>query len=275
MGGFLGLLAMLQPGARSEDPFTHFPRDDVRVGLISVTGGETLTHPFPEILCVVEGELDWVQGTDRFTAPVGTVALVPAATAHMLSSTSESAATLAFYRWAPGGDRATLHRPSTMIEPVEVPPAQARELVELRRYQSGPAARERSRTHINDVEWTTNWTYSEELWKVYRYKPLVREPLADWLGIARSDVRMGLQELNPGARYPAHHHPSPEIYVVLSGRARWIVGERSFAAEPGSAIYTPPNQTHRIENTGATPLRWLYFWWAPGGDISVFESSAR
>jgi len=266
-----GLLAALQPGAHSEDPFANIPRDDVRVGLILVEGGETLTHPFPEILYVVEGELDWVQGTERFIARAGTLAFIPTGTAHTLASASEAAATLAFYRWAPGGDRATLHRPSTMIEPVEVPSAETPALVDLRRYQSGPIASGRVHTHIDDVEWTTNWTYSEELWKVYRYKPLVRAPLADWQGIARSDVRMGLQELDPGAAYPAHHHPSPEIYVILNGEAQWTVGERSFAAEPGTAIYTPPDTRHRIENTGTARLRWLYFWWAPGGDISVFE----
>ena len=266
----LGLLAPWQPRHRSDQPFDNIRRDDVRVGLVSVTSSETLTHPFPEILYVVEGELDWVQGTEHFTAPEGTVALVPAGTAHALSSASGKAATLVFYRWATGGDRATLHRPSTMIEPVETPAAMP-QLVDLRRYQSGPAASERSRTHIGDVDWTTNWTYSEELWKVYRYKPLVRKPLADWHGVARSDVRMGLQELDPGAAYPAHHHPSPEIYVVLSGEARWTVGESIFAAEPGSAIYTPPDTRHRIENTGTARLRWLYFWWAPGGDASVFE----
>jgi len=275
---FSGLLAALQPGARSEDPFTHIPRDDVRAGFITVTDGETLTHAYPEILYVVEGELDWVQGTERFTAPAGTVALIPTGTAHMLSSASGAAATLAFYRWAPGGERATLHRPSTMIESVEVPSAETAELVDLRRYQNGLLSRkssERSHTHIDDVDWTTNWTYSEELWKVYRYKPLVREPLAEWRGIARPDVRMGLQELDPGAAYPAHHHPSPEIYVILNGEAQWTVGEKSFSAEPGTAVYTPPDTKHRIENTGKARLRWLYFWWAPRGDISVFESSER
>ena len=265
-----GLLAPLQPGHHSDQPFNNIRRDDVRVGLVSVTRSETLTHPFPEILYVVEGKLDWVQGTEHFTASEGTVALVPAGTSHALSSASGEAATLAFYRWAPGGDRATLHRPSTMIEPVETPTAMP-QLVDLHRYQSGPSTSARWRTHIDDVGWTTNWTYSEELWKVYRYKPLVREPLTDWHGVARSDVRMGLQELDPGAAYPTHHHPSPEIYVVLSGEARWTVAERSFAAEPGTAVYTPPDTTHRIENAGATPLRWLYFWWAPGGNVSVFE----
>jgi mannose-6-phosphate isomerase-like protein (cupin superfamily) len=268
---FLGLLAPLQLGHRSEQAFNNIPRDDVQVGLVSITGSETLTHPFPEILYVVDGELDWVQGTNHFTAPAGTAILAPAGTAHTLQSTSGEVATLAFYRWAPGGEQATLHRPSTMIEPVEAPPEATPEPVDLRRYQSGTAASERVHAHIDDIDWTTNWTYSEELWKVYRYKPLVREALAQWRGIARSDVRMGLQELDSGAAYPAHHHPSPEIYVVLSGEARWTVGERSFAVEPGSAVYTPPDTTHRIVNTGATRLRWLYFWWAPNGDVSVFE----
>ena len=103
----------------------------------------------------------------------------------------------------------------------------------------------------------------------------MRDPLADWRGIDRADVRMGLQELEPGAAYPTHHHPSPEIYMVLSGEARWSVGDRLIDAVPETTIYTPPDTTHRIENTGGTRLQWLYFWWAPNGDVSVFESGQR
>lgn len=262
----LGIAALSQP----QQPFTNIPRDDVRVGLATIGASETHVHTFPEILYVVDGAVSWTQAGESFTAREGTVVLIPATTSHTLASASTAETTVVFYRWAPGGDDATLHRPSTMTEPVDVAPDAARRPVNVRRYESGLADVTRSRTHIDDVEWTTNFTYSEDLWKVYRYKPLVRDALAQWHGIARDDVRMGLQELDPGAAYPTHHHPSPEIYVVLSGEARWTVGERAVDAAPGTAVYTPPDTMHRIENTGTTPLRWLYFWWAPGGDVSVF-----
>jgi len=126
------------------------------------------------------------------------------------------------------------------------------------------AAPDRLHVHIDAIPWTTNWTYSEDLRKVYRYEPLVRAPLADWAGVSRTDVRMGLQELEPNAACPGHH-PSAEIYVVSSGRARWTVGGQSFEATAGRVIPTPPDAFHRIENTGAERLRRLYFWWATGG----------
>lgn len=267
-----GLLVALAATGEAQEPFANIPRDDVRAGLMNIAESETHTHPFAEIFYVVDGTVSWIQGTEEFHARAGTVVLVPAKTMHTLASASSTDATLAFYRWAPEGDRATLHRQSTMTETVEVPPEASSRSIDVRRYENATSTtpQVRSHTHIDDIDWTTNFTYSEELWKVYRYKPLVRDPLEDWRGIARDDVRMGMQELDRGAAYPTHHHPSPEIYVVLSGRARWTVGERTFVAKAGSAVFTPPDTTHRIENAGTTALRWLYFWWAPGGDVSVF-----
>lgn len=268
------LLLALAVQGKAQEPFADIPRDDVRVGLINITESVTHSHPFAEILYVIDGSVSWHQRAEQFTALAGTVVLIPAETSHTLASASSDSSSLVFYRWAPGGDRATLHRQSTMTEPVALSPEAATGRIDARRYESQTSEAEgdseRSRTHIDDIEWTTNFTYSEELWKVYRYKPLVRDALVDWKGIAHDDVRMGLQELDPGAAYPTHHHPSPEIYVVLSGRAQWTLGEKSFVANPGTAVYTPPDTKHRIENTGTTPLRWLYFWWAPGGDVSVF-----
>lgn len=247
------------------------PRDDVRVGSMAVTSPQTHTHPYPEILYVVDGTLEWTQGAEQSTLGAGHVVVAPRGTAHSL--TPRASAHVIYFRWAPDGDLSTLHRGSTMTErvtPVRTPAAEL-EPIAPRRYESGPMSGVRSTTHIDDIEWTTNFTYSDELWKVYRYKPLVRASLADWRGVARADVRMGLQELDPGAAYPTHHHPSPEIYVVVSGGARWSVEDRTIDAEAGTQIYTPPDSRHRIENTGETRLRWLYFWWAPNGDRSVFD----
>ena len=272
-----GLLGAWQTGlAGLVDLYDHIPRDDVRVGWTQITDEATASHAFPEILYVVEGELRWSDDGEQVVGRAGTTVLIPKGAPHTLSS--PTTATVAFFRWAPGGDLATLHRPSTMTELAVAPPVDTPEDRTLRRYESATTSTNRStrtRTHIDDIEWTTNWTYSEELWKIYRYKPLVREALADWPGIGRADVRMGLQELEPGAAYPTHHHLSPEIYVVVSGEAHWTVGERRISAAPGTAIYTPPDTSHRIENTGTTRLRWLYFWWAPNGDVSVFESAGH
>jgi len=82
---------------------------------------------------------------------------------------------------------------------------------------------------------------------------------------------MGMLELAPGATYPAHRHPSPELYYVMSGTAQWTVDEETFTAGPGTAIYHPPNTRHRMVNTGDEVLRTVYMWWAPGGDREVIK----
>ena len=72
------------------------------------------------------------------------------------------------------------------------------------------------------------------------------------------DVLMGMLELAPRATYPAHKHPAPELYYVMSGTADWTVGGETFAAGPGTAIYHPPNTPHRMVNTGDEVLRTVY-----------------
>ena len=78
------------------------PRDDVRVGQETVASAETWRHPFPEILFVVDGDIDWTQGDERFDASAGSVVLVPEDTPHTLAP--RGSATVAYFRWAPGGD---------------------------------------------------------------------------------------------------------------------------------------------------------------------------
>jgi mannose-6-phosphate isomerase-like protein (cupin superfamily) len=81
----------------------------------------------------------------------------------------------------------------------------------------------------------------------------------------------GELELKAGGFYPAHHHPAPEIYYVLSGEAEWTVGDQTFMARPGMSIYHPALKLHKMHNKGTETLRVIYFWWAPGGDKSTFE----
>src|SRR5713226_7039128 len=126
-----------------------------------------------------------------------------------------------------------------------------------------------SHVHLRDVEWTGSPQYPESLRRVYRYKALIggRWPKV----IPQRDVLMGVLELAPGAIYPAHAHPAPEIYYVMNGTAQWTVGEETFVAEPGMAVYHAPNTLHRMINTGDDVLRAAWFWWAPDGNREVLE----
>jgi mannose-6-phosphate isomerase-like protein (cupin superfamily) len=111
----------------------------------------------------------------------------------------------------------------------------------------------------------------EELQKVCRYLPLIGGNYENWKGIPLDDVLFGELELEAGGYYPAHHHPAPEIYYVLSGEAEWTVGDQTFIARPGASIYHPANKLHKMHNKGKEALKVIYFWWAPGGDKSTFK----
>src|SRR4051812_45436462 len=91
------------------------------------------------------------------------------------------------------------------------------------------------RISLQDTEWTGSRQYPPELLAVYRYKALIGGVKAGV--IPQDDILMGVLELAPGAIYPAHKHPAPELYFIVSGKARWTVGDETFEAGPGMAIY--------------------------------------
>lgn len=258
---------LVGPSARA------IPRSDLRIDRLVLESGQIAaarTHRVPEIHFIASGAATWTIDAEQFAATPGTAIYVPPGATHHFIATGPDDLRAIAYRWAPGGDQEALHAGSTMTD--DVPDYSSRPTTaELTRYQTSAEASDRLYVRSDDVTWTTNWTYSESLWRVYRYKPLVRSALSDWPGVTRADVRMGVQELDAAAAYPTHFHPSPEVYLVLDGRARWVVDGRAIDAGPGTAIHTPPNARHRIENAGESPLRWLYFWWAPNGDAGAFD----
>ena len=122
----------------------------------------------------------------------------------------------------------------------------------------GEKAKALPTTHVElrDVKWSGSAHYPEALRRVYHYKALIG---GSWPGvIPHSDVLMGVLELAPGAIYPGHQHPAPEIYYVVSGTAEWSVGDEAFVAEAGTAIYHAPGMLHRMINTGDDVLRLVY-----------------
>jgi quercetin dioxygenase-like cupin family protein len=111
----------------------------------------------------------------------------------------------------------------------------------------------------------------ELLSKACRYMPLIGGTYENWQGIPHKDILFGMLELDTGGYYPGHNHPAPEIYFVLSGEAEWTVGNQTFTATPGTAIYHPTEKMHRMVNKGKDKLKVIYLWWAPNGDTSAFN----
>jgi mannose-6-phosphate isomerase-like protein (cupin superfamily) len=134
-----------------------------------------------------------------------------------------------------------------------------------------------SHIHIDRIKWRGTRSYPPELRRVYRYKALIGGTswYPGWRGIPLPDILTGILELDPGGYYPLHKHPSPEIYYVISGKAKWTVGKETFLAKPGTAIYHAPRTVHRMVNTGKEKLKTFWIWWAPGGNRKVLEVGSR
>jgi hypothetical protein len=79
----------------------------------------------------------------------------------------------------------------------------------------------------------------------------------------RRDVRIGVSLMAPNVRYPDHHHPPEEMYVVLSD-GQWRQADRPWH-EPGigGLVYNFPNVVHAMRS-GANPLLAIWFLWTGG-----------
>jgi mannose-6-phosphate isomerase-like protein (cupin superfamily) len=134
-----------------------------------------------------------------------------------------------------------------------------------------------SHIHENQIRYRSTGSYPAALRRVYRYKALIggREWYPGWRGVPLPDILTGTLELDPGGYYPLHRHPAPEIYYVISGKAKWTVGKETFIAKPGTAIYHSPRTVHRMINIGGEKLKTFWIWWAPRGNTDVLQVGSR
>jgi mannose-6-phosphate isomerase-like protein (cupin superfamily) len=69
----------------------------------------------------------------------------------------------------------------------------------------------------------------------------------------------GRFELRPGTEpHPPHTHPEEEILIVGSGQGEIFCDGKTTKVGPGAIMYTGPNVSHSIKNTGTEPL--VFYW---------------
>lgn len=76
----------------------------------------------------------------------------------------------------------------------------------------------------------------------------------------RPDVRIGVSLMAPRTRYPDHHHPPEEVYIVLSDGEWWQAGGAWHTPGIGGLVHNPPNILHAMRS-GEAPLLALWFLW--------------
>lgn len=147
---------------------------------------------------------------------------------------------------------------------------------------------ERSTSHIHEsaIPWDdlanqANRTFSEEAKKhpeeaahiasAFRLKRLVGGP-----EIPADGFKFGYLMIAPGTVYPAHIHPAPEMYHILSGETEWIVNGEKFKAGPGSSVVMQPNQSHELVVLGDKPMKAVWAHWIPAGaDVKRLQSGYK
>ncbi|WZO99539.1 cupin domain-containing protein [Isosphaeraceae bacterium EP7] len=72
--------------------------------------------------------------------------------------------------------------------------------------------------------------------------------------------------LNPGETpHPPHVHPEEEVMVIEQGEGDIVVDGKVTKVGPGSVMYTTPNVSHGIVNTGKVPIVFYFMKWVGKG----------
>ena len=73
-------------------------------------------------------------------------------------------------------------------------------------------------------------------------------------------IAIGYVALQPGESTDIGlHEDEEEGYVVLTGKAKLMLGDTLHELEKGHVVYVPRNTPHRMTCISDTPLEYLYF----------------
>jgi mannose-6-phosphate isomerase-like protein (cupin superfamily) len=81
------------------------------------------------------------------------------------------------------------------------------------------------------------------------------------------NLTMGYTVIYPTGKTTGHAHDDmEEVYYILSGRGKMVIGGDEFAIQAGDAFYVPFGQFHVTYNTGNQPLAMV---WVTGKDSTA------
>jgi len=73
------------------------------------------------------------------------------------------------------------------------------------------------------------------------------------------NLKMGYTVIYPGGKTTGHSHDDlEEVYFVICGKGKMVIGEEEFPVKGGDAFYVPPGPYHVTYNTGLLPLHILW-----------------
>ena len=73
------------------------------------------------------------------------------------------------------------------------------------------------------------------------------------------NLKMGYTIVYPTGRTTGHaHEDMEEVYFILSGKGKMVVGDDEFSIQGGDALYIPSGAFHVTYNPGNQPLKFLW-----------------
>jgi mannose-6-phosphate isomerase-like protein (cupin superfamily) len=81
------------------------------------------------------------------------------------------------------------------------------------------------------------------------------------------NLTMGYTIIYPTGKTTGHGHADlEEVYYILSGKGKMVIGKDEFPIQAGDAFYVPFGEYHVTYNTGNQPLAMV---WVTGKDTAV------
>jgi len=73
------------------------------------------------------------------------------------------------------------------------------------------------------------------------------------------NLKMGYTIVYPTGKTTGHSHDDmEEVYFIVSGRGKMVIGNDEFPIQTGDALYVPFGEFHTTYNTGIEPLKLLW-----------------
>jgi len=105
--------------------------------------------------------------------------------------------------------------------------------------------REASGSRADVIEETSTTVSDEDLVVVRGLSPDARP---SWSDVTSA----GVFRVEPNGRFDLHYHDCDEYWLVFAGRARVLVGTRTYTVGPGDIVCTPTGTQHDVVGVAET-----------------------
>jgi quercetin dioxygenase-like cupin family protein len=75
--------------------------------------------------------------------------------------------------------------------------------------------------------------------------------------VAGDNLAVTWVDVEPGGRQIPHNHPEVQVYVIVAGLGRMLVGGEQKEVSAGELVHIPSGLMHGIENSGERTLSYV------------------